>query len=76
MQDQRSSLAVPFVTVLLHRGRTVVAALLSSRLCVAPVPKGRSLLTALPGVRDAISYNTVLAAPCAAGRARGPLPHL
>jgi hypothetical protein len=45
-----------------------------------PVPKGRSLLTAsadcAPRCPDAISDNTVLAAPCATGRTCGPLPHL
>jgi len=56
--------AAPFLAVLFRRGRADAAALLNRRLRGAPVPEARSLLSALPDVCDAVSYNTVLAALC------------
>nr|CAB3458642.1 unnamed protein product [Digitaria exilis] len=64
--------AAPFLAVLLRRGRAAAALLLNRHLRAAPASEARSLLSALPAVRDAVSYNTVISALCC--RSGGDLP--
>nr|CAB3454993.1 unnamed protein product [Digitaria exilis] len=69
---QAARAAAPFLAVLLRRGRAAAALLLNRHLRAAPASEARSLLSALPAVRDAVSYNTVISALCC--RSGGDLP--
>nr|CAB3489192.1 unnamed protein product [Digitaria exilis] len=50
--------AAPFIAVLLRRGTEAAARVLNLRLRAAPASEALSLLSALPTVRDTVSYTT------------------